>query len=166
MSDSEQPKIGGIVSEFQAGTIADLAKSFDAIEYASFDPQTPEGAMLLITATLTDCPSIKSQVNKEITISNVYAHMAQGKPDEHGEVKPFQRTVIFNEKGKAFDGGSLGVAKSIGVISRIIGPPPWFPGVNCLVIVTDIDPPKQWITLLPNPESLKVHLLKSRPQKV
>lgn len=136
------------------GTIADLMKEQGAKEYASFDPQTPDGAALLLKATMEKLPSIKSKVKEYLNVVHVFAHEVTSQPEDDGLVKTYQRTVIFDDKGQGYDCGSLGVAKSIGIISRIRGMPPFDPPVKCLVVLQDLEGRKQWLTLLPDIDSL------------
>lgn len=136
------------------GTMADLLQQEGAKEYASFDPHTPAGARMLLQATMQELPSIKSKVKETINVVNVFAHEVTSAPDAQGEVKAYQRTVIFDDQGKAFDCGSIGVARSIGIIARIRGVPPFDPPVPCLVVIDELAGGKQFMRLVPDIDAL------------
>ena len=154
MSGSNKPESGRELAEYKIGTIADLMGTTGAKEYASFDPQTPDGAVMLLKCTMAQLPSIKSKVKEYISVQHVFAHEVTSPPDDDGLVKHYQRTVVIDDKGNAYDCGSLGVAKSIGIISRIRGTPPWNPPVKCMVMLQELEGKKQWLTLIPDIDCL------------
>lgn len=154
MSEHKPPSPSSEVAIPAVGSIADLTMQSGGKEYASFDVTTDEGARMYLRATMMPLPSIKSKVKEVIDLVHIFAHNVTSQPDEQGEVKEFQRTVIFDDKGQGYDCGSIGVAKSIGIISRIRGMPPFDPPVKVTVTLQELDGKKQWLTLVPDITSL------------
>lgn len=117
--------------------------------YMSFDPTTPEGGTKLVMGTLSALPPIKSMIGKEIKITDVYIHPVSSIDDETGELQNFARTVIYTSDGRAYDCGSMGILKSLDVLSMVRGAPPWVPGIAVVVDLRDVGGRKQWLSLQP-----------------
>lgn len=130
----------------------------------SFDPTTDEGAMLLFKATLHKAKSIKENANRTLTVCNVLTHGASSEKDG-GEVQEWKRTVIIDEKGEAWDCGSMGVDKTLSIIKLAFGPPPYKPGIDCEIRLEDMGGGKQWLSLLPVESSVKAFLAARKKKK-
>ena len=129
---------------------------------ATFDPKTPDGARLLVLSTLADIPPIKEALNKEIAVQHVYSNPASRIDPTTGALEEWRRVVLIDDKGNAWDCGSRGIGKSLGIIALCRGNPPWIPAVNCTERVQDLGNSRQWYTLVPDMASIGANVAAPR----
>lgn len=120
---------------------------------ATFDPKTPEGARLLVQATLMELPALIAMVGKEIHVSHIYSNPAETINDD-GEVETWRRIVLLDGRGLAWKCASAGIGKSIGIMALCRGNPPWIPPIKCTVQLQQLKGGKNWLQLIPDPDSL------------
>jgi len=122
-------------------------------ELMSYDPQTQQGAMMHLQATLGEVPDLQSLVNQKILVSNFLVHDASSL-NEKGKLEEWKRIVIFDAEGQPYSCGSTGVGKSLAVMFPIWGMMPWIPPVECVVKVRRTGNKNIWMTLEPTPEEI------------
>lgn len=149
--ESEQPQA---VQVYKAADVASFFNVSGQQHLATFDPTTADGAKMLISATMGECTDIKDTLNTEIAISHLYAHPAQRVDPATGEVSSWIRIVLLTPDGKAISCGSMGIGKSLGLISLMRGNPPWIPAVRCTVKAEDIGGGRNFYKLIPSVESV------------
>jgi hypothetical protein len=151
MSDEKAPdQPSAEVTIFRPQTVMEFFGAIGPGVLATFDPKTPEGARMLIAATLSTLPSIKEAVNKEILIAHIYSNPASREGDTPGEMEEWRRIVLLDDKGRGYTCGSQGIGKSLGIIALCRGNPPWIPPVRCTVISEDIGKGRTWMKLVPD----------------
>lgn len=146
--DNPNQTQAGELKQFIANSLSVKVAAHNGV-YMSFDPTTPEGGLKLIMGTLTDLPGIKTMIGKEIKVTDVYVHPVRSIDEQTGEEIGFARTVIYTQDGKAYDCGSMGILKSLDVLSMVRGTPPWVPGIAVVVDIRDVGGKKQWLSLQP-----------------
>lgn len=128
----------------------------------SFNPQTAEGAVRLVQATLQEVPKLEDMRDKELSIVHWMAHPAQMAGDTEGEVKEFNRIIVWDDKENAYSCGSTGVDKSIGLLELTRGKAPWNPPVKVKVKIRRLANKNNFMVLEPDIESLKEALKAKR----
>lgn len=123
------------------------------MELSTFDPESPEGAAMLIEATIGELPDLSTLANMDIKVRHMLMHEAS-REIEGGEIETWQRIVVFDEKGQGYSCGSMGVKKCIEIMLRVRKAKLFDPPVLCKVKVKRLEGAKQWMTLEPNIESL------------
>lgn len=160
MAEENEPSDpGGMVPYRPRGIGPDATGKRPPVEM-SFDPRTPDGAIKLLLGTMEELPSVKSQVNKVLCITDLLSHDAVSFDKETGAETKWRRSVLFTADGKAYDCGSMGIDKCLAILSYVAGPPPWTPGINCTVTLTEIGGRKQWLTLKPDRDEIAKRLSK------
>lgn len=120
---------------------------------ASFDPSTEEGAEMLVKASLGEVPNIKEIAGQQINLTHFYAHGA-AKTHDNGEVDEWTRIVLFDDKGRAFSAGSMGVAKSLAILMQVRKSAKFDPPVLVTVKMKSLGGNRLWIELIPDMNSL------------
>lgn len=128
---------------------------------ASFDSTTPVGGRMLVQATLMPCVPLKEMINKSINLVHWFAHVA-GTTDEQGEFDEFTRIVLFDDKGTAYQCAARGVLKSLAVFSFARGSLVFDPPIKCEVKLADLKGGKQWLSLIPDLESIGARPVKRK----
>lgn len=146
---NEQPEPQPVARYVPRGIGPDISGKRPPVEM-SFDPTSPEGAAKLILGTMEKLPSIKSQANKQLLVTDLLSHDARSFDPATGAESNFRRTVIYTVDGSAFDCGSIGVDKALAILSYVAGPPPWNPPISVTVTITELAGKRQWLTLLPD----------------
>lgn len=130
---------------------------------ATFDPQTPEGARLLIAAKMQECKSIKDYINLEIKIKHLFAHPASRVDPATGEFNQWTRVCIITPDNTVIDCGSKGIQESLGLIAMIRGQnPPWEPPVRAIVKAREIGGGRNFYQLEPVIDSVIVKPVRVR----
>lgn len=124
----------------------------------SFNPSTPTGAIKLVMATLSECPMLEEKSKEKLSLTDYIIHPASSTGDTPGEVQEFDRIVVFDNDGKAYACGSIGVKKSIAVMELIRGKAPWQPPFVVTVKTRRLGNGNNWMTLEPDMELLAKHL--------
>lgn len=151
MSDEKQPEqTSAEVTIYRPQTVMEFFGAVGPGVLATFDPKTPEGARMLIAATLGELPKIKEAINTDIYVAHIYSNPAHRTNEQTGELDEWRRIVLLDDKGRGFTCGSAGIGKSLGIIALVRGNPPWIPPVKCRVRAEDISGGKTWITLVPD----------------
>lgn len=157
MSDERNPdQQSAELSIYRPQTVMEFFGAIGPGVLATFDPKTPDGARMLLAATLENLPSIKSEVNKDILISHIYSNPASRTNEHDGSLEEWRRIVLLGPDGKGFTCGSAGIGKSLGIIALVRGNPPWIPPVRCRVVMEDISGGKTWMKLIPDFDSIHV----------
>lgn len=136
-----------------AVTLFSISRNGTPATLSSFDPTTPAGARLLVQATLLECLQLGEHGNRELHIVDWYAHEA-GRTKEDGEFDEWTRVVLFTADGKVYSCGSRGVAKSLAIFAVARNALHFDPPVKCTVQVKKLANAKNWITLVPDLDSL------------
>ena len=146
-----------IVSNPNPQQIASIAMQASAtnrqVNVSSFDVTSDRGRIMLVKATLMDCKPLKDLVNLDINITDYYIHPASSE-ETNGEIEEFNRVVVFDDKGEAYQCAARGVIKSLAVLTYARGSLPFDPPIKCTVKLKDIGGAKQWLTLIPDLHSL------------
>lgn len=121
----------------------------------SFNPQTPEGAIRLVQATLEECDKLEDQRGKDLNLVHWMVHPAQTTDENTGEVKEFARIIVWDDKDKPYSCGSIGVDKSIAILEMTRGKAPWSPPLKVKVTVRRLANKNNWMTLVPDIDSLR-----------
>lgn len=125
-----------------------MARSGEPGDMFSYDPTTPDGAVMHLMANLSEVPDLSSLVNKTIKVANFLMHDAS-RENRLGELDEWKRIVIFDEQNQPYSCGSSGVAKSLITMFPIFGMMPWSPPVECDVKIKKLSDGKQWMTIVP-----------------
>lgn len=128
---------------------------------ASFDSTTPVGGRMLVQATLMPCIPLKEMINKSINLVHWFAHVA-GTTDDQGEFDEFTRIVLFDADGKAYQCAARGILKSLAVFSFARGSLAFDPPIKCEVKLQDLKGGKQWLSLIPDLESIGAKPIKRK----
>jgi len=136
-----------------AGGLLQCAADAKPFQASSFDPSTPEGGIMLVKATLMPCIPLKEMIGKHIDVAHFYAHVA-GTVDSDGEFDEFTRIVLFDGSGQAYQCAARGVAKSLAVLAYARGSLHFNPPIKCEVKLLQLKGTKQWLTLIPDLDSL------------
>lgn len=120
----------------------------------SFNPQTPEGAVKLVKATLKECPKLETKAKEKLHLTDWMSHPAQKEGKTAGEVQEFTRIVLFDVDGTAYECASMGVDKSIAVLELTRGKAPWKPPLVVTVQVRRLGNGNNWMILDPDIDSL------------
>jgi hypothetical protein len=151
MSDEKTPdQPSAEVTIFRPQTVMEFFGAIGPGVLATFDPKTPEGARMLIAATLENLPSIKTVINTDIFIAHIYSNPASRTAENGVEIEEWRRIVLLDDKGKGFTCGSQGIGKSLGIIALCRGNPPWNPPVKCRVVSEDTGNGRTWMKLVPD----------------
>lgn len=116
----------------------------------SFNPATPDGARKLIQATLGEVPLLETLAKEYLMITDYFSHAASSIDQKDGRVSEFNRIVVFDTTGQAFSCGSMGVAKSLSVLTIARGPAPWNPPAKVKVITRRLANGNNWMILEPD----------------
>lgn len=120
----------------------------------SFNPQTPDGAVRLVQATLKEATPLETLRDMTINLTHWMCHPASTAGEAEGEVKPFTRYVLWDDKGNFYSCGSIGVDKSLALFELSRGKAPWNPPFKCKVVVKRLPNKNNWMYLDPDIESL------------
>jgi hypothetical protein len=121
----------------------------------TFDPQTEEGAQLILDCILKELPLLADEVNKFINVRHVFSQEIIGEPDIRGEYHPWTRIVVFDENLKPYSCGSMGVEKALAAMFAIRGSKAEFvPPVRCEVKRKQLEKDRVWMYLEPDIKSL------------
>ena len=72
-------------------------------------------------ATNGDIPSVKEHLDTPLNLKHFYVHTVDLYDESNGEVSTCPRTVLFDDKGNAFQCVSEGVARSLEQMVRMLG---------------------------------------------
>jgi hypothetical protein len=92
-------------------------------------------------------------IGKQIEITDWYCHVA-GSTDEQGEFDEFTRIVLFTKDGTAYQCAARGVLKSLAVFAYARNSLHFDPPLKCEVKLLQLKGAKQWLTLIPDMDSI------------
>ena len=91
----------------------------------SVDETTQEGRDFLMAAMMQPGDNPAAWINKEVALQNVTIHPIQFVSDETGELVRTTRVLLHTEDGHTLDFRSDGILKSLYLIFRFQGRPPY-----------------------------------------
>jgi hypothetical protein len=124
----------------------------------SFNPETPRGFELLIKGMQGEQKDLSEEANKDLLVTDYLIHPASSIDDETGEVKDFDRVVVYTKDGNVYSCGSLGVKKSIALMAMARGTATWDPPIACKVRTTKTSGKKNWMELVIDIPAMTKHL--------
>ena len=89
---------------------------------SSVDTKTPEGKLRLFGA-LQDSEKIDEHLNEVINLKDVVFQSAQVTDEDTGEVSDVVRTILIDDKGRAFSATSGPLVSSLKTMFSILGDP-------------------------------------------
>ena len=120
MNNEMVPSVGAPES-----AIATMMDSFrtggDNSIISTFAADTPEAKKVLMSA-LTDSERLDDFVGKKITIRDFIVQLTN-MVDEDGVTRPILRSIIIDDKGKAFSAASDGIVKALQTLIFVYGQP-------------------------------------------
>ena len=108
---------------------------------------------MIVKATLLPCVPLKEMIGKQLEITDWYCHVA-GSTDESGEFDEFTRIVLFDKGGQAYQCAARGVLKSLAVFAYARSSLHFDPPLKCEVKLLQLKGAKQWLTLIPDMDSI------------
>lgn len=130
----------------------------------TFDPTTREGAIKFLQAKLKELPSLKSQINKTLYITDIFTHDVSRAGSEPGEIEEWQRTVVYDKDGNAYTCGSEGVWDSLCAFMAVRPRFPWSPPIKCEVKIRELPGGKTWMYLDPDLDSILANTKTPKPK--
>ena len=125
MNNEMVPSVGAPES-----AIATMMDSFrtggDNSIISTFAADTPEAKKVLMSA-LTDSERLDDFVGKKITIRDFIIQLTN-MVDEDGVTRPILRSIIIDDKGKAFSAASDGIVKALQTLIFVYGQPSTWEG--------------------------------------
>jgi hypothetical protein len=105
----------------------------DRVAVTSFDPRTPEGRQLLQKCEENTDDKVRSLINEELVIRDVYAKVIDYQRPDSDEVIPLLRVCLITTDGKVYGTVADGVRESVLRLMTGHGLPPWKAGVRVKV---------------------------------
>lgn len=96
--------------------------------FCSFDTSTLEGKKRLFRATSNPDVTLKSMINKEIHVVDVFAKPVNLTDEKTGEVKDGINVVFFDKEGVSYTATSIGVANATRAMLDVFGHPSTWTG--------------------------------------
>lgn len=139
--------------QLQADAMMRSAADAKPMNLASFDPATPQGGKMMVQATLMECIPLKDRIGMDLFITDFFCHIA-GSTDEDGEFDEFTRIVLFDTDGAVYQCAARGVLKSLAVMAYVRNSLHFDPPIMCKIKLLQLQGKKQWLTLIPDLESI------------
>lgn len=127
--ENENNEIAVINSDSVLATHSALGGSF-----CSFDTSTIEGKKRLFRATSNPDVTLKSMINKEIKVVDVFAKPVNLTDEKTGEIKDGVNVVFFDKEGVSYTATSTGVANATRAMMDVFGHPSTWEGPITIVI--------------------------------
>lgn len=157
MSDEQKPAVpttvamASIAPGEQPSALAQLFGDEDKPFFVSFNPRTPEGAVLLFKVAQTADVDLTECSNMAIEIEHLYAaHAVKIDPATGAEIE-LVRIVVIDPAGKSYGCFSQGIRKAIKLMVACWGIPPWKPAVRVTVKNEKLKNGHNWLTFYPAP---------------
>jgi hypothetical protein len=115
--------------------------------YCSFISDTPKGKKILFKALSDADFKLKEQINREISVVDIYVEQITLRSEKTGELQEVPRIVLIDINGKSYQCCSVGVFNSIKAIFLAYGKPTWFPAIKVTPFLKSIGKENNVLTL-------------------
>jgi hypothetical protein len=119
----------------------------DVMFLTTLDKRDPQQRQRLLRSMQDETDVAKDAINTILPMIGYTASPASRIVD--GEIQEWVRCVIHCSDGRDVACGSLGVVKSLMLISQLDRPAPWNPPLAVKLVARSLPGGKQWYTLIP-----------------
>jgi hypothetical protein len=123
--------------------------------FTSIQPTCEADEGIIINSCMSIYDALADHDGKVILVENVLCHETVSPNQRTGEPERWMRTVLFTPEGKGFECGSVGVLKSLYLLSRKWKPLPWKPPLALTVRTGKTNDGNNWMWVELSVEHLK-----------